>query len=309
NKTKVMLITKENAELEDLLQYDFNKMINDIVKFRKSANPEIEVIQIEDKDGVIYRQSSYDSTAAPYDEPLPEHRSRNGKVKVKQFRSHRKKRRVWGDLSLLFDIGMNNWLEDGSFPNDEDKQYSVKNWGSWQVALGYGGDVVFGNRCISKFGDPCGSTAFILRTGLDVMWYNFKFLDPATYVVKGDEGIAFNKDLSPEKSFKKSKLTASYLNFRLVPTLSTRYFRFGVGAYGGVLLGSHTKVVYKEDGDKGRDKNRGNFYLNSWRYGLRTEIGFGSLLLYANYDLNPLFRKGKGPELHAVSVGVSLFFD
>ncbi|MCG8474176.1 MAG: hypothetical protein MI784_01650, partial [Cytophagales bacterium] len=138
NKTKVMLITKENAELEDLLQYDFNKMINDIVKFRKSANPEIEMIQIEDKNGVIYRQRAPDSTASPYDDPLPEHRKWYGKMKVKQFQKQQEKRRITGYSSLIFDIGINNWLEGGSLPNDKDRQYSVRNWGSWQVSLGYG---------------------------------------------------------------------------------------------------------------------------------------------------------------------------
>jgi hypothetical protein len=35
-----------------------------------------------------------------------------------------------------YDLGFNNYLENGKFPNDVNAQYSVKPWGSWYISLG-----------------------------------------------------------------------------------------------------------------------------------------------------------------------------
>jgi hypothetical protein len=63
--------------------------------------------------------------------------------------------------------------------------------------------------------------------------------------------------------------------------------------------------VYKEDGDKEKEKNRDNYYLNNVRYGLRLQLGFKDTDLFFNYDMNELFMAGKGPKLSAFSFGVS----
>jgi hypothetical protein len=47
-------------------------------------------------------------------------------------------------------------------------------------------------------------------------------------------------------------------------------------------------------------------YVNNVRYGLRSEIGVGSVTMFFNYDLNDLFEPGKGPELQAMSFGIIL---
>jgi hypothetical protein len=64
--------------------------------------------------------------------------------------------------------------------------------------------------------------------------------------------------------------------------------------------------VYKDSGEKRSDKDHDNFYLNNFRYGVRLQLGFRDTDLFFGYDLNSLFSEGKGPELHALSFGVTL---
>jgi hypothetical protein len=64
--------------------------------------------------------------------------------------------------------------------------------------------------------------------------------------------------------------------------------------------------VYEEDGEREKEKDRDNFYLNNLRYGFRVQIGVRSTDLFINYDMNDLFATDKGPKLNAVSFGLIL---
>ena len=81
-------------------------------------------------------------------------------------------------------------------------------------------------------------------------------------------------------------------------------FRIGGGVYAGYRLGSRAKYVSKEDNERQRVKDRTNFYVNNWRYGVRVQLGIDGIDLFANYDLNELFIAGRGPELNAFSFGI-----
>jgi hypothetical protein len=73
------------------------------------------------------------------------------------------------------------------------------------------------------------------------------------------------------------------------------------GVIGGLHIGSHTKIKYKND----KEKARGNFNLNPFKYELTGRIGFGDFCVFANYGMSPLFKDGKGPELYPLTVGIS----
>jgi hypothetical protein len=115
----------------------------------------------------------------------------------------------------------------------------------------------------------------------------------------------------PDADWRKSRLNYSYLtlpimfNFETKPNRTSRSFHINVGGFGGPLLGANYKV--KEDnGDK--DKERGNFGLSRWRYGVRAEVGYGPVNLYMTWAANPLFDpdKDNGYELNAISFGLIL---
>lgn len=82
-------------------------------------------------------------------------------------------------------------------------------------------------------------------------------------------------------------------------------FRIGLGPYAGYRIDSYTKLQYKEEGEKRRERNHDPFYLNNIRYGLRFQIGFRDTDLFFNYDMNELFASGKGPKLNAFSFGIT----
>jgi len=206
---------------------------------------------------------------------------------------------------LYIDIGMNNYLEDGRFPDENNALYSVKPFGSWYVGINL------------AHATPISNKMFI-QWGAGVSWYNFKFDNKSTQLIEAN-GEATFVEAPLDLNYSKSKLTASYLNMTMVPMFSlndvtTRGhilraadsdgLRIGIGVYAGYRLGSHTKQVYEENGDKEKDKDRNNFYLENWRHGIRLQVGYDHTLFFVNYDLNPLFTSG--PKLNAFSFGVTL---
>lgn len=221
----------------------------------------------------------------------------------------KKKRYRFGtthDFSI--DLGMNNWVEDGEFPNDNNAPYSVRPWGSWYVGLNAIND--------THIGGPLH-----LEWGVGVSWYNFKFENEATRISEGNDVVVFSEAPADIDS-KKSKLTASFVNASLVPMLRfserrnrrrgwdrwDRFdnrggFRIGAGAYAGYKISSYTKTVVD---DRNRDKDRDGFYLNNVRYGVRLQMGYRGVDIFANYDLNEVFVSNKGPQLNAFSFGVIL---
>lgn len=142
-----------------------------------------------------------------------------------------------------------------------------------------------------------------LRTGFDISWYNF-MLDENRLAVQTPAGIAFP---DAGRRLEKSKLTAAYLNLPVVPTVVFRkgaVKSIGAGGYVGMRLDSYAKV---KETDGGRDRFHGTYALNNFRYGLTAEVDFRHApTFFVNYDLNPLFRDGQGPQVRGLSFGVRL---
>ncbi len=89
------------------------------------------------------------------------------------------------------------------------------------------------------------------------------------------------------------------------PRRSQRAY-FSTGIIGGLNIGSSTRVVYRDNTGRNRDRVRDDFYLSPFRYGLTARAGYRSLNLFANYYPTGLFQDNKGPELYPVSVGFSI---
>lgn len=115
--------------------------------------------------------------------------------------------------------------------------------------------------------------------------------------------------LDTVNDYQKSKLKTVHaqiplmLNFQTNPTNKKKNFQISVGGYAGLLLGSKSKTK-TEAGDK--VKVRDDFNLEKFRYGVMGRIGFRNLELYASYSLSSMFREGRGPEFHPITVGISL---
>lgn len=293
-KTSRMVFTiKDKSDLEQLKQYDFQAMFDDILA-RLERNDSVVVVVSEKKEAEVI-----ENTEAWASEDVVTLRNDDDDRHYEK-RRYRKTTHVFN-----IDLGLNSYLEDGKFPDEEGKPYAVRPWGSWNIGLT--------SVIRTRF-----SRNFYTDWGLGVSWNNFKFQNDRTLVTKDDAGVTFEEDYR-DVSFVKSKLGVTYLNVSAIPMFtvgghySTRRwksynsgFRIGAGPYAGYRIGSSSKLVFEEDGDRHRERNRDNFYLNNFRYGVRVQIGIRSADFFLSYDLNELFATNKGPKLNAFSFGITL---
>ncbi len=317
--SKVIFAIHKN-DLETLKYYDFQALMNDMIK--KLENKDASAVTSEsatylkDQDKALAGENQNQETYEwPEDKDAREFDDRDddsewvtyeGNERSSQRDQRRRYRGSRTTQSLNFDIGTNNFLSDGKFPDSNNDLYTVKPFGSWYVGI----NSIQRTRIVGKF---------FVEWGVGVSWYNFKFQNDQSMITKDNSGILFSED-TRGLDFKKSKLTASYVNASLVPVIDfggnrrkpmvfdsygSHSFRIGAGPYVGYRIDSYTKQVYEENNDKKRDRNHDNFFLENIRYGARLQIGFQDVDLFFNYDMNDLFTNGKGPALNAFSFGVT----
>lgn len=329
--SKIIIYTKDRGDLAQLQNYDINQMIRDLNE--QLGNDSVRYLELRSDEGRAYVDEK--------EVDMNNWRITNDQISIKLGNleldvdpegmddfdeddwERRKKVTYEADRvertthHFNVDIGLNNWLEDGSFPDANNSPYSVKPFGSWYIALNST------NR--TWVGGP-----IFIEWGLGVSWYNWKLEDPDFRIEKTDQRVEFTEN--PLQNGLKSKLTASYINAHFVPmfdfsrgrrkvrsiesegfrlrTYSRKGVRFGLGGYVGYRLGSHSKFVFKEDSTREKDKDNGNFFLENVRYGLRAQIGWKGVELFGTYDLNEVFSSGRGPQgspgLNAITFGITL---
>lgn len=299
-KTSQIIFTiKDRSDLETLRHYNFQELFQDMLA--KLENPDTAKTAVD--------TASTDNTTVVDNDDWKRNYDRdevkNNEDDEDDWEWHGERRR-WGrtSQSFNFDLGTNNFLEGGSFPDKNNANYAVRPWGSWYIA--------FNSIQRSRLGRN-----FFLEWGAGISWYTFKFQNSSTIITQDDNGVRFEPGLA-SRSYSKSKLGITFVNASLVPVIdfgdhsrkpriwngNHTAFRIGLGPYVGYRISSLSKTVYNEDGDREKDKNRSNFYLNNLRYGARLQVGIRSTDFFFNYDMNELFTSGKGPKLNAFSFGV-----
>ena len=315
NSSKMVFYINEKGDLEQLKSYDLNALVSDM-----KDKIEADTVASTEEDGEQYLKDSVFTTNDVGVDSVDNYSYNNDENEnddrwSNRYDDHDKGDRDYyewrnrGDRNIVinnrlgsnhfinFDFGINNYFEDDKSPSSNNAQYTVKPWGSWYFAI----NSVHRSHVTGKLS---------LEWGAGISWYNFKFEDASTRLVKSDTDLQFVSS-SVGDSFKKSKLTASYVNVNLVPVLDfgsgrKKGFRIGIGGYGGYRLGSHAKYRYKLDGSSEKDKDKDNFYLSNWRYGARLQLGFKGTDIFVNYDLNDLFSEGRAPKLNAFSFGITI---
>ena len=99
--------------------------------------------------------------------------------------------------SISFDVGTNNYLTDGKFPDDR-ANHSVRPLGSIYFAI----NSIYRTRM---------SRVAFLEWGFGASIYNFKFQNDSVKVSTGPTGVEFNVD-NRALDFRKSQLSALFLN-------------------------------------------------------------------------------------------------
>jgi len=174
-----------------------------------------------------------------------------------------------------------------------------------------------------------------LITGVGFAWVNYRF-NPPTYL----------EPTSPELegyymegvSVRKSKLTAMYVTVPILFEMQTKNpkrikrFFFSVGGLISARISSHTKIYFNEANkeyklripdtdpaeykpgtyitpgayDRNIIKSFRSFYLQPVKFDASLRIGYGILSIFGTYSLNTLFQSGRGPELYAWTIGITL---
>ncbi len=317
DKGTIWINVESKEDLEALKKYDINMMLKDISVPTKDELEEEEIIILQDDDGTKYLKDTVLKVESSWLwENKIDKSEENQDDEEMEYAYQRKPRRFSGSKTSfvsVFDFGINNYLEDGKYPDDNNQQYTVRPWGSWYVAI----MPTFQTHIAGKFS---------LDYGGGISWYNFKFQDPRTKLIKGEDGVIFDQwDVELQAS--KSKLTVVHLNAHFIPMFDFGYetntkvyddgfvqkktrfrrngFRIGAGAYIGTRIDSWQKLVWRSTGQKSKLREKDNFYLNNLRYGARFILGYGEVDIFVNYDMSTIFAENRGPELNAITFGFS----
>lgn len=188
-----------------------------------------------------------------------------------------------------FTLGLNNYF------NAEEEQ-KLKLFGSWYFDAGWITAIKLNSARPSRF---------VIYPS--VGWYNFKYSNLNVYPENINGFTSFNTDTLTDLEV--SKLTAVYA------TLKTLYWtkidgslfdtEFMVGPYFSYRIDSYSKKGFTEQSARKDIVFQNDFNLNNFRYGIYVSVVFNSVGFFVQQDINNLFKKGKGPDLNAFTIGFS----
>lgn len=203
---------------------------------------------------------------------------------------------VPGDL--IIDLGFN-------ILQGEPEDMALGWWGSKTVNINY------------AYNLPLGKSNFVFSPGIGLGLDKYSFDNDVTLASDGDgtSVVQLSDILSDDASLNKTKLATTYLEvpleLRFYANKSdvSRSFKTALGVKGGLLLSSHTKIKYKEDGGIKKQKNKDQLNINRFRYSSYARIGVGGFSVFFNYNLSELFKSDKGPDMSEINVmtaGISI---
>lgn len=206
-----------------------------------------------------------------------------------------------------FEFGLNNYMDaDYSLTRSDASEFMDINTGkSWNF-----------NWNILQYSLGFGTDRIGLVTGLGLEWNNYHFKDTTSIIERNDniEPFAFSSGIQME-DIKKNRLQTTYLTVPLIlegqflGNKRSKRAYMGVGLITGIKIGSNTKMVFTQNNIPQKIKNKQDFYLSPFRFGLTARLGYKALKLYANYYLTPMFLDGYGPEqLNPVAAGLVVSF-
>ncbi|NER12495.1 hypothetical protein GWK08_03515 [Leptobacterium flavescens] len=218
-------------------------------------------------------------------------------------RKYKYDRRTTSDLVLA--VGFNNTIQDGVSINDSDYRFG----GSRFLELGWAWKTrVFKNTNFLrlKYGfsfqtnnlKPTGNRIFVDENGQTTL-EDFDFdLDKSKLRIT-NLVVPVHFEFGPSRKWERE----DYVRYS-----TRRHFKIGIGGYGGFNIGSRQKLKYRNNGERVKEKIKGDFNINNLVYGLSAYLGWGSTGLYAKYDLNPLFNDDQ-PEQRNISLGLRFDLD
>jgi hypothetical protein len=285
DEVKVTLMDKEIVKVIENGDTTYVK-VGDRGIIQVIDQPDSTRIRVGDKEISIVERGDEDADIKFYDVDKDD-----DEIKNRKFRGH------WAG----FGLGINNFLDDDfTISREGNDLFMDLNTGrSWAINLNF-----------AQYSFGFGTSHVGLLTGLGLEYNNY-FFDRDNSIEEVNDYIVID---SLKGNVAKSKLTTMFLRVPLIlevqfpRTVRAKRIFISGGIVAGLKLGSHTKVILKEESGKNRDKNNDDFNINPFRYGLTARLGYGSVCVYGDYYITPMFVSDKGPDLHPFSIGMTMTF-
>ncbi len=123
--SRVIFTMRDKNDLEILKHYDFNELFKDIMK---KLDP-------TDSTTVVQRDTTRQSEPTVAEEDWSTNNNSDDDDDDDNNWHDRHHRRGHTMQSFNFDLGTNNYLSNGKFPDSENAAYAVRPWGSWYVGV------------------------------------------------------------------------------------------------------------------------------------------------------------------------------
>ncbi len=190
------------------------------------------------------------------------------------------------DDYLVVAIAFNNALPDGGSLQDTGIRFA----GSRTFEIGYSAETrVFRNTNFLR-----------LKYGVSFQFNGLKPEGNRIFVTEGDQTLIQEVDVNLRKNkFRMDNLilpvhlqfgsnSKGYNGYR---SMSNHDFKVGVGGFIGLNLRNVQKLRYTDlDGVRVRERQRNDFNTNNLLYGLSAYVGWDYFSIFAQYNLNPIFR-------------------
>lgn len=199
-----------------------------------------------------------------------------------------------------FDLGVNGLLD---YKNSLDAPA-----GASFLELDYAKSIQFGLNLLEKdFHIYKNYINVVTGFGFDFNHYAFKnnvTLNPdTTYLSATVDNI----------DYKKNRLNVSYIKAPLLIEINTsknpsKNFHIAGGVEFAYKIHSVAKQKYEVADTKIKNKTKDDFNIEPFRYSAVARIGYNGVTVFANYGLNRLFQKNKGPQVYPFTLGVTFSF-
>ena len=147
-----------------------------------------------------------------------------------------------------------------------------------------------------------------LKYGLGMELNNYRYKTSLSYKEGGSIPYSANMNSTTpfifrdSISFTKNKLAADYLTVPiLLNFVSNPSISLSVGVSGGYLYSQRNK---QKSSERGKQKNRGDYGLEKFKFSYIAELGIGSLRIYGSYSPNSMY--GKGLDIKPYNLGFRL---
>lgn len=202
----------------------------------------------------------------------------------------------------VFATGSNNLVTDGAVANSDFK-YNSSTFMEWGLT--------WNTRLLKD------SNLLHFKYGFSWMYNRLNASDNRYFVVNGNqtELATFPTHLRRKDTYFKNVYVTIplHLEFDFSKTKtdadgnkifnSHRGFRMGFGGFVGYNTNSKQFLSYEVDGYRINERQKGNWNVNDWTYGVSAYVGYRQTSLYLKYDINPMF-KNNVVDQNNISLGV-----